>query len=53
MTEGTYEYELERAELLGIDPPNRADWEEAQRVRRENELAQQMTVWNKLRYRNV
>lgn len=44
MAEGTYEYECERAELLGIDPPNRADWEEAERVRKENELAQQMTV---------
>lgn len=44
MAEGTYEYECERAELLGIDPPNRTNWEEAERVRKENELAQQMTV---------
>lgn len=43
MAEGTYEYECERAELLGINPPNRADWEEAERVRRENQLAEQMT----------
>lgn len=47
MAEGTYEYECERAELLGINPPNRADWEEADRVRKESELAQQMTVWLK------
>lgn len=44
MAEGTYEYECERAELLGLNPPSRADWEEAERVRKENELAQQMTV---------
>lgn len=44
MAEGTYEYECERAELLGIDPPIRANWEEAERVRKENELAQEMTV---------
>lgn len=44
MAEGTYEYECERAELLGVAPPNRADWEESERVRKENELAQQMTV---------
>lgn len=44
MAEGTYEYECERAELLGIDPPNRTNWEEAERVRKENELAQQLTV---------
>lgn len=47
MAEGTYEYECQRAELLGINPPNRADWEEADRVRKESELAQQMTVWLK------
>lgn len=45
MAEGTYEYECNRAELLGINPPSQADWEEAERVRKENELAEQMTVW--------
>lgn len=44
MAEGTYEYECERAELLGVNPPNRTDWEEAERVRKENQLAEQMTV---------
>lgn len=44
MAEGTYEYECNRAELLGVSPPNRADWEEAERVRKENELAEQITV---------
>lgn len=44
MAEGTYEYECNRAELLGINPPSQADWEEAERVRKENELAEQMTV---------
>ncbi|XP_031635916.1 uncharacterized protein LOC116348874 [Contarinia nasturtii] len=43
MAEGTYENECNRAELLGINPPNRDDWEEANRVRKENELAEQMT----------
>lgn len=44
MAEGTYEYECKRAELLGIAPPNRVDWEEAERVRKENEQAEQLTV---------
>lgn len=44
MAEGTYEYECKRAELLGVDPPNQTDWEEAERVRKESELAQQMAV---------
>ncbi|XP_055326514.1 uncharacterized protein LOC129580273 [Sitodiplosis mosellana] len=43
MAEGTYEYECNRAELLGIDPPNRVDWEEAERVRRENKQAEELT----------
>lgn len=45
MAEGTYEYECERAELLGVEPPNRTDWEESERARKENELAEQMTVF--------
>lgn len=44
MAEGTYEYECERAELLGVAPPNRTVWEEAERVRKENQLAEEMTV---------
>lgn len=44
MADGTYESECERAELLGVAPPNREDWEEAERVRKENELTEQMTV---------
>lgn len=44
MAEGTYEYECNRAELLGVAPPSRVDWEEAERVRRENEQAEQLTV---------
>lgn len=42
MAEGSYEYECNRAELLGIEPPNRADFEAAFKVRQEeieNELA--------------
>lgn len=35
MAEGTYEYECNRAELLGIDPPNRADFEAALKVQQE------------------
>lgn len=44
MAERSYEYECQRAELLGIEPPNRVDWEEAERVRREQEQAEEMTV---------
>lgn len=46
MAEGTYENECERAELLGVEPPNRVDWEESNRARRQNELAEQMTVFH-------
>lgn len=46
MAEGTYENECERAELLGVEPPNRVDWEESDRARRQNELAEQMTVFH-------
>lgn len=46
MSEGTYEYECNRAELLGINPPSRDKWEEeAERVRGEKEQAEKMTVW--------
>jgi hypothetical protein len=41
--EGTYEYELERAELLGIDPPSRESWEEQEKARKEAEVDQQQT----------
>lgn len=37
MAEGTYEYELERAELLGVTPMNRATWEEQNKMRKEVE----------------
>lgn len=42
MAEGSYEYECNRAELLGIDPPNKADFEAALKARQEefqNELS--------------
>lgn len=35
MAEGSYEYECNRAELLGIDPPTRADFEAAYQLRQE------------------
>lgn len=35
MAEGSYEYECNRAELLGIDPPNKADFEAALKARQE------------------
>lgn len=44
MAEGSYENECSRAELLGIAPPNFEDWQEIDRVRRENEHAAEMTV---------
>lgn len=40
MAEGSYEYECERAELLGIDPPSRVDWEESYKARKEAEDAE-------------
>lgn len=33
--EGTYEYELERAELLGVEPISREKWEEQNKARLE------------------
>lgn len=35
--EGTYEYELERAELLGVEAPSKEQWEKQQDARREVE----------------
>lgn len=47
MAEGTYEYECSRADLLGVNPPSRGDWEAAEEVRRDSQLAEQMTVWDR------
>lgn len=33
MAEGTYEFEVMRAELLGVEPPTRTVFEETQRER--------------------
>lgn len=44
MAEGTYEFECNRAELLGLNPPDRTEWEEAERVRKENEQTEQLAV---------
>lgn len=48
MAEGTYEYECMRAELLGVEKPNREEFEEKMRLRKEAEqeelLADQLTV---------
>lgn len=41
--EGTYEYELERAELLGIEPMNKAQWELQNKARLEAEIEQQQS----------
>lgn len=41
--EGTYEYELERAELLGVNPPSRAQWEAQMKERQEAEVEQEQT----------
>lgn len=41
--EGTYEYELERAELLGVEPISREQWEEQNKVRKEAEIEQEQT----------
>lgn len=45
MAEGTYEYELERAELLGIAPPNKEDFEAAMQAKREEENAKLLVIW--------
>lgn len=39
--EGTYEYELERAELLGVDPLSREEWEKQNQARLQAQLAEQ------------
>lgn len=44
MAEGTYEYECSRAELLGIAPPRYEEWQEQERIRLQQEQAQQMEV---------
>lgn len=44
MAERTYEYECNRAELLGVDPPSKSDWEEAEKVRVEQAQADELTV---------
>ncbi len=41
--EGTYEYELERAELLGVEPIAREVWEEQNKARLEAEKDQEQT----------
>lgn len=50
MAEGTYEYECNRAELLGIELPDRAEWERAERDRKEEteeiEEIKNLTVGN-------
>ncbi|XP_058821397.1 uncharacterized protein LOC131683430 [Topomyia yanbarensis] len=43
MAEGTYEYECMRAELLGVDKPNREEFEEKMKLRREVEEEEQLT----------
>ena len=40
MAEGTYEYELERAELLGVNPISKEMWEEQSKMRKEVEEEQ-------------
>ncbi|EDS36892.1 tryptophan 2,3-dioxygenase [Culex quinquefasciatus] len=48
MAEGTYEYECMRAELLGVEKPNREEFEEKMKLRKETEqeemLADQLTL---------
>ena len=41
--EGTYEYELERAELLGVNPISREVWEEQEKARKEAAVDQEQT----------
>lgn len=40
MAEGTYDFEVMRAELLGIKPPNKEDFEKAREERLEIERAE-------------
>lgn len=46
MAEGTYEYECNRAELLGIDPPDKATFVAAQLERLEEEKQKEMLTVN-------
>lgn len=41
--EGTYEYELERSELLGVEPISREAWNEQNKARLEAEVEQEQT----------
>lgn len=41
--EGTYEYELERAELLGVEPISKELWEQQAKARKEQEIEQEET----------
>ncbi|XP_055601627.1 uncharacterized protein LOC129750647 [Uranotaenia lowii] len=43
MAEGTYEYECMRAELLGVAPPNRQEFEEKQKLQLEAAQEEQLT----------
>lgn len=49
MAEGTYEYECMRAELLGIEKPNREEFEEKMRLQREAEQEEQLTEQMKVK----
>lgn len=40
MAEGTYDFEVMRAELLGIKPPNKEEFEKAREERLEIERAE-------------
>lgn len=44
MAEGTYENECNRAELLGINPPDRVQWEELENARKEKQQAEEFSV---------
>lgn len=41
--EGTYKYELERSELLGVEPITREAWDEQNKARKETEVEQKQT----------
>ncbi|XP_053696425.1 uncharacterized protein LOC128743784 [Sabethes cyaneus] len=43
MAEGTYEYECMRAELLGVEKPNREEFEANMKLRKEAEQEEQLT----------
>lgn len=52
MAEGTYEYEVMRAELLGVEPPDRAVFEANQRERIEIEAVEQEMEQAKVSHNN-